>query len=210
MAGIHIDWEELEQAFENHDPLILYVLDRRTGAVAATKDVISDPNIIRVEPLPSREQYRMMERFIESVTSAKVREALNGTIVGRGAFRRFKDVLVRFPEERRRWFAFRDSLVHRHILDWLKLHKLELVEMPAWNLDLPPSLPPSVEPDTEVQHTAEVVFPVSTALESDVVRAFVLGWAHDHGEEHRHFFGPVALAQLAEALSAHFAISKRP
>jgi hypothetical protein len=209
MAGIHIDWEELEQAFENHDPLILYVLDRRTGGVAATKDVANDPNIIRVEPLPSREQYRMMERFIESVTSSKVREALNGTIVGRGAFRRFKDVLVRFPEERRRWFAFRDSLVHRHILDWLKLNKLELIEMPAWNLDLPPPLAASVEPESELPHAVEAALPATATLEPDVVRAFVLGWAHDHGEEHRHFFGPAALAQLAEALSAHFTISKR-
>jgi Uncharacterised protein family (UPF0158) len=86
----------------------------------------------------------MMERFIATVINSALKDALQDAIVGKGAFRRFKDALGRFPDERKRWFAFRDALLHRFILDWLKTNRLELQEIPAWNLD--PPMTPSPEP----------------------------------------------------------------
>jgi hypothetical protein len=43
------------------------------------------------------------------VSDQPLRERLLIAIDGKGAFRRFKDVLLAFPAERERWFAYRSS-----------------------------------------------------------------------------------------------------
>ncbi len=151
----------------------------------------------------------MMERFIATVDNAALKEALQDAIVGKGAFRRFKDALGRFPEERKRWFAFRDALLHRYILDWLKGHKLELQEIPAWNLE------PPMTPSPEVVEVSEPV-PVAVSQERaqttelEHVRAYVLAWARAHGEEYRYLFGPAAFDRLATDLLQEFNVQKKP
>src|SRR5688572_27284397 len=70
MPGIAIDWTVLEAAFESHAPDVKSYLNKRTGEVATTGDGAPDTerarfktvDWIEVEPVPSREQYRMMER----------------------------------------------------------------------------------------------------------------------------------------------------
>lgn len=40
-------------------------------------------------------------------------------INGSGAFRRFKDVLLYYPEERERWFRFKDERMEQRALECL-------------------------------------------------------------------------------------------
>lgn len=47
-----------------------------------------------------------MERFIQTVTDPDRADRLGIAIAGRGAFRRFKDVLARWPGELEWWYAF--------------------------------------------------------------------------------------------------------
>jgi len=47
-----------------------------------------------------------MERFIRTVRDPGRGDRLEIAISGRGAFRRFKDVLGRWPAELDRWYAF--------------------------------------------------------------------------------------------------------
>ena len=54
----------------------------------------------------SRESYRDMELFIGTVRDPGRADRLEIAISGRGAFRRFKDVLARWPGELDRWNAF--------------------------------------------------------------------------------------------------------
>lgn len=215
MPGLIIDWEALELAFESHVPEQRCFLDRTTGALRHDLDAGSEPDperFVRVDPVPSREQYRMMERFIATVTNPALKEALQDAIVGKGAFRRFKDALGRTPDERKRWFAFRDALVHLHILDWLKAARIELQEMPAWNLELP--LTPSPEPSSAPASaegepvTAAAVVDVDRA-ETDALRTYLLSWARSHGEEYRYLFGPAAFARLADDLTNEFNIHRK-
>ena len=56
-----------------------------------------------------------MERFVGSVVDEPLRERLIISIDGKGAFRRFKDVLLAYPAERERWFSYRAELLHWHI-----------------------------------------------------------------------------------------------
>lgn len=212
MAGLVIDWVALEAAFESHDPAHRAWLDLATGAVSLGASA-PGPRVVRIEALPSREQYRIMERFIATVTLPALKDALNDAIVGKGAFRRFKDAVSRFPDERKRWFAFRDALLHRHILDWLKLHKVELQEIPAWNLE-PPMTPAPVSdsayPSLSTAEGAPVDEMRTERAEADHLKAWVQAWARAHGEEYRYLFGPAAFDRLADDLGQEFFVTRKP
>ena len=73
----------------------------------------------------SSEGYRDMQEYIGSLEDEHLRELLETAIQGLGAFRRFKDVLYRYPEAEGNWFKFRDEREHRRILDWLAEEDLE-------------------------------------------------------------------------------------
>ena len=55
-------------------------------------------------------------------------ELLEVAINGKGAFRRFKDVLLNYPEERERWFQFKDDRMKERALEWLDDIDVTLVE----------------------------------------------------------------------------------
>ncbi|MFN2478198.1 MAG: UPF0158 family protein [Pseudonocardiaceae bacterium] len=67
----------------------------------------------------SREGYRDMEAFIESLADPDRADRLWIAIQGRGAFRRFKDVLGRTPDELDRWFAFSEERQRGRARAWL-------------------------------------------------------------------------------------------
>ena len=75
------------------------------------------------EPIPkaeSHEGYEDMEDFIATVEDEHLRELFEVAINGKGAFRRFKDVMARYPEERERWFCFKDDKMKEGALEWLE------------------------------------------------------------------------------------------
>jgi hypothetical protein len=94
--------------------------------------IASDASYIRVEPVSSREQYRWMERFIPMVEEPDLRDRLTQAIDGKGAFRRFKDVLMAYGPERERWFAFRSERLRVFMEAWLGSHGLHAVARPVW------------------------------------------------------------------------------
>lgn len=67
----------------------------------------------------SRDGYRDMERFIGTVRDPGRADRLEIAISGRGAFRRFKDVLARWPEELERWYAFSAERQRGRARAWL-------------------------------------------------------------------------------------------
>lgn len=75
--------------------------------------------LIHVEPLGSKVEYRWMEEFTGTVRDARLRGRLEVALGGRGAFRRFKNILLDFPAERERRFAFRDVRLHAAAREWL-------------------------------------------------------------------------------------------
>jgi len=71
-----------------------------------------------------------MDEFASSIGDPRLRELLEVALDGRGAFRRFKDVLARWPEERARWFAFRDECLRGAMQEWLIAHEIEPTTAP--------------------------------------------------------------------------------
>jgi hypothetical protein len=82
---------------------------------------------IRVERDDPYGGYRDMERFIGTVEDARLRERLWSAIQGRGAFRRFKDLLARHPQVEEAWFEFKDARLQRRVAYWLTYHDIEPV-----------------------------------------------------------------------------------
>jgi hypothetical protein len=142
---VPIDWEALEDAFENNAPEVHSYLHLTTGEVLRVVDGIADPEMhsriasdqdyLRVDPVSSREQYRWMERFIPMVEDPDLRERLGAAIDGKGAFRRFKDVLMAYAAERERWFAFRSERLRVFMEAWLSAHALRAVPRPSWGTE---------------------------------------------------------------------------
>jgi hypothetical protein len=72
-----------------------------------------------VECEGSREGYRDMQAFIDILADPSQADRLQVAIHGRGAFRRFKDVLGRTPDELDRWFAFSEERQRGRARTWL-------------------------------------------------------------------------------------------
>jgi hypothetical protein len=153
---IDLDWDALEIAVERNSPDTDSYLDLSTGRVVTittgdpeavlNRQQVSENirNFLRVEPASSREQYRWMEKFVGSVTDEPLRERLIISIDGKGAFRRFKDVLLAYPAERERWFSYRAELLHWHIQNWLEEHEIQGTNDPPWGTVQPPQELPVV------------------------------------------------------------------
>jgi hypothetical protein len=60
-----------------------------------------------------------MEDFIATVDEASRADRLGIAIHGRGAFRRFKDTICRWPGEQERWYRFSDERRRGRARQWL-------------------------------------------------------------------------------------------
>jgi len=153
---LELDWDNLEIAVERNSPETDSYLDFTTGRIititagdpeaSINRQNIADNirNFLRIEPASSREQYRWMERFVGSVLDEPLRERLIISIDGKGAFRRFKDVLLAYPAERERWFSYRADLLHWHIAQWLEQHEITTSNEPPWGVVHEPQELPAV------------------------------------------------------------------
>jgi predicted nucleotidyltransferase len=149
-----VDLLGLMAAFENASWETSYYLDLETGEVIMLTDeelgYVDEPpdwplpewqqeavkrakeiwldggeRYLRLPDADSREGYRDMEDFIITVEDEHLRELLSVAVSGRGAFRRFKDVLYDYPRERKRWFNYGDTQVRERVLDWLESEGIE-------------------------------------------------------------------------------------
>ena len=59
------------------------------------------------------------------MSDPRVRDRLEVALHGRGAFRRFKSVLLEYLDERERWFAFQDKRIREAMREWLEENNIE-------------------------------------------------------------------------------------
>jgi hypothetical protein len=146
---VPVNWDDLEMALTWRSDESVSVLDLRTGEVRncrlsqfanevdefeLSEDEVdtgkAEGYFVRIEPLESSVEYGWMVEFAASVTDSRLRERLEIALDGRGAFRRFKDVLAQYPAERERWFGFRDERLHAAAREWLEEHEIEPTTVP--------------------------------------------------------------------------------
>jgi len=139
---LKIDLDQLCEALEDSSYEHDYYLDMETGEIIFLSEYMEDKDSKRLkvriekdfgryEYIPTAESYeghRDMRDFVATVDDEHVAELLEVAINGRGAFRRFKDVLLNYPEERERWFRFKDDRMEERARDWLDSAGIVLAE----------------------------------------------------------------------------------
>jgi predicted nucleotidyltransferase len=118
---------ELCMALEDNSPEHSWWLDPASGGLrfwTESGDTFEEEHpdergLVYVDPVDSAESYSDMEQFAEAVPDPPARDLLLRAIAGRGAFRRFKDTLLEFPDIREAWFHFHDARMERRAIAWL-------------------------------------------------------------------------------------------
>lgn len=82
--------------------------------------------IVAIDPEPYSD-YNDMESFVYTVADARLANELEYAIRGRGAFRRFKDVLARHPQVQNAWYAFKDAQIKKRVRELLEVYGIEPV-----------------------------------------------------------------------------------
>jgi uncharacterized protein UPF0158 len=137
---LRIALEELRWAFDDRSSEYSWVLDTETGAVLrlaeddelplSIEEIEEDQTgrFLGIDPEDPHEGCRDKEEFIATVADSSLRDLLDVAIAGKGAFRRFKDVLIQAPQERERWFRFQDERVNGRLRAWLAANGIEALE----------------------------------------------------------------------------------
>ena len=140
MRKVKVNLSELINAFDDCCIGYEFYLDTKTGELLYTSDEFMDSEEIekiyeRMENEPerylsipiesSREGYQDMAAFTESLKDENLQEKLWIALSGRGAFRRFKDVLSNYPEKRQEQFAFKNERLKKCVMEWLEENEIE-------------------------------------------------------------------------------------
>jgi len=144
MIEIAIDWKGLYQAFQSSASEYRCFLSLDSGEVlrlrngdAGMEAIDRAPSrFVAIEIVPSRIQYQWVSEFVETVEYEPIKVRLEAAINGKGAFRRFKDILLTLPDERRRWFEFRDRRMRARVREWIEENGIEPTNEPDWGEDV--------------------------------------------------------------------------
>jgi GNAT superfamily N-acetyltransferase len=98
-----------------------FILDTENSLVMerAVIDNFDNDRYIAIPEWGSADGYHMMERFTTGFQNPLVRDALNESLAqGKGVFRAFKQVLSKYPEAEKLWFAFKKKEMQKEVLQW--------------------------------------------------------------------------------------------
>ena len=102
---------------EKEDTVMLSPYSDDYSQISDMIDEDEDDRFIRLPTQREINEYGMMEEFVSNVRNDSQRASLEMAISGRGAFRRFKDTVIRFGIEKK-WYAFRDKEYLRVAREW--------------------------------------------------------------------------------------------
>jgi hypothetical protein len=115
--------EDLETV-ENQGDLDEYPEWQQENIKTAQEILDDEENFIGLPTKYDVHEYQIMEEFILSIRDRRISDALYSAIKGKGAFRRFKDGIIRFDIEDN-WFKYREAAIKRVAIDWCELNHLE-------------------------------------------------------------------------------------
>ena len=134
-----IKLSDIIEAIEFTDDFSHYFLDATTGEIVFVNEMVmtsqeqeevydrlDEHGFYRLPDQRELNGYHTMERFIETLPSP-AHERLASAIIGRGAFRRFKDLIYRLGLEQA-WYKFEEESNKRKAVEWCKENGIEYGE----------------------------------------------------------------------------------
>ena len=112
---------------EDSDDENFTVPEWQAEMVELAEKVLSDDDFIELPGRFDIHEYAIMERFCWSLEDERMQETLLRAISGRGAFRRFKDLIFGMGIARD-WFAFRDEAFKRTAVDFLESRQISYTD----------------------------------------------------------------------------------
>lgn len=188
-----VDLGELCMALEDNSPEHAWWLDPRTGELelwskSGDNDDEKHPEergLVAVDPVDSAESYSDMEHFAAGVRDARARDLLLRAIAGRGAFRRFKDTLLEFPEIRQSWFRFHDLRMERRAIVWLEDRGfMDAAAAEQALAGRPEARPPATASPFDASSLASAVARDLLGLYGDRLKGVVLFGSRARGDAH--------------------------
>ena len=123
------DYDEIEDdieyiEFDKEPDLPYWMEDEVELAMEVLLD--EDGRYVRIPERKSSEAYKVMADFIETVNDSILKKELANALKGKGAFRSFKDVLLDYPRERKRWHSYDAKAMKKVIIEWLESIGVEI------------------------------------------------------------------------------------
>ncbi len=78
-----------------------------------------DERYVRIPERASSAAFQAMTEFIDKLEDQKLKDLLVASLEGKGAFRKFKDILLDYPKERKRWHGYNAKAAGKEIIRWL-------------------------------------------------------------------------------------------
>lgn len=158
MLELSIDWPSLFSAFQMNMPELRCFFCLDDGSVLKLPPGSPELESVRkeskryvpVEVIPSRIQYQWICDFTATLDEDGARSRVEAAINGKGAFRRFKDILLTMPEERKQWFDYRDQRMRSRIVEWVGEHNIIPLNPAPWSDDGIPEEAPPTPAETEI------------------------------------------------------------
>jgi hypothetical protein len=150
---IKVDWEGLEDAFNNLDEDLVYYLDLVTGQVALEgegeeadeedefdAETPSAPAVTRIDgtrleilPPDTETKIAWLKEFLATdAVVGEVESALEQAIDSDDPAEDIAEVLRQNPAEREQWFAYRSERIREMIDRWLERNGVETVDAAPW------------------------------------------------------------------------------
>lgn len=116
--------EDIEYIEFDEEPELPYWMEDEVE-LALEVLLAEDGRYIRIPERDSVEAYRIMTEFVETIKDPTLKKELSNALDGKGAFRRFKDILLDYPKERKRWHGYDTKAMKRAITEWLRSLRVE-------------------------------------------------------------------------------------
>jgi len=135
---VNVDICELIYAFQDYSGAENF-LDTKTGEIIHISEFMDEEEKEKISMqiesetkrylfIPSEdssEAYNDMLDFAATLSSEDLKEKLSLAFKGKGVFRRFKDVLSNYPDERNMWFGFKEGRTKERVNEWLEENNIK-------------------------------------------------------------------------------------
>jgi hypothetical protein len=139
MGKIRILESDLLDLLEDHSGSRSGYIDKQTGEIfeifedydgseqqETIDKVEEDPGrYLPIDPIESREGFRIMEDFVDGLPEGKDRDLLTKVLSWRKPFSNFRNALADMGDLRDQWFDFHNKELRRLAVEWLDVEEVD-------------------------------------------------------------------------------------